>query len=92
MGRKKNSESVKWNGENAVYRSIQQSTVTIDGYGIGLLCLRGCFIGDDAPEMFTIEFGVEGGAVHQLRCFDRFMDAWRSYRRFVCLSKEGGRQ
>lgn len=88
MGRKKNNNPVKRDG---VYRVIQQATVKIDGYGksSGALCLKGLYLDDnEQPEVFTIEFGADGGGVHQLRCFDRFMDAWRSYRRFVCLSQE----
>lgn len=74
---------------------IQTSRVSIDGFGDGQLTLKGLYYadGDVQPEVYVLEFFIDAkGYKHALRCFDRFMDAWRSYRRFVCLSKEGGRK
>lgn len=73
---------------------IQTAKVMIDGYGEGQLTLKGLYYtdGEGQPEVYVLEFFIDSKKyTTALRCFDRFMDAWRSYRRFVCLSKEGGR-
>jgi hypothetical protein len=78
---------------------IQTAKVMIDGLGDGQLTLKGLYYteGDGHPEVYVLEFFIDAKKyATALRCFDRFMDAWRSYRRFVCLSKEvcrkGGRK
>jgi hypothetical protein len=74
---------------------IQTARVSIDGFGDGQLTLKGLYYtdGDVQPEVYVLEFFIDTKKyTTALRCFDRFMDAWRSYRRFVCLSKEGGRE
>ena len=74
---------------------MQTAKVAIDGLGEGRLTLKGLYYTEDSdaqPDLHVLEFYIESkGYTVALRCFDRFMDAWRSYRRFVCLSKEGGR-
>lgn len=84
-------------GDGVVKKSavIQTARVYVDGYGVGQLTLKGLYYteGNGHPEIFVVEFDCDSKCNSAcLRVFDRFMDAWRSYRRFVCLSKEGGRK
>lgn len=107
MGRKKKEavntkvKTVNFENYGVVVKSavIQTSKVSIDGFGDGQLMLKGLYYtdGEGQPEVYVLEFFIDAkGYKHALRCFDRFMDAWRSYRRFVCLSNEvvrkGGRK
>jgi hypothetical protein len=73
---------------------MQTAKVLIDGLGDGRLTLKGLYYTEDSdaqPDLHVLEFYIEAkGYTVALRCFDRFMDAWRSYRRFVCLSNEVG--
>lgn len=106
MGRKKKETAVntevkavkKFDIDDGVVKKsavIQTARVKIDGYGDGQLTLKGLYYtkGEGQPEIFVIEFDSDSrGYTAGLRVFDRFMDAWRSYRRFVCLSNEGGRK
>lgn len=109
MGRKKKENAVntevkavkKFDIDDGVVKKsavIQTARVKIDGYGDGQLTLKGLYYtkGEGQPKIFVLEFFTESmGYTADLRVFDRFMDAWRSYRRFVCLSnevsKKGGR-
>lgn len=104
MGRKKKvavNTEVKTEGKSGSYgvvaksAVIQTAKVMIDGFGDGQLTLKGLHYNDDEgqPDIFVVEFFINSkGYATPLRVFDRFMDAWRSYRRFVCLSKEVGRK